>query len=322
VRLRVKLFGLPYGDQALFVRRPLFEAMGGYRDVPLMEDVDFVQRLKQAGRLLHHHLPVVTSARRWERDGWWRRSAQNVSLISRYFRGESIAALARRYQSRQSTAVAMMARAPWMKGKTRLAPHLDDRQHRALRDALFGDTLDVVRRVALADRYVICEPPSECERLRAVVGDGIDVIAQQPGDLGRRLQEAFRDLFRLAAERAIVIGSDLPDLPPAFIEAAAQALEHAGDRVVLGPAADGGYFLVGLKSPHPELFEHIDWGTPAVLAQTLEQARRHRLEVHLLDTWADADEWADLCRIAAGGAAAPRTRAWYAGASPGPAVSS
>src|SRR5262249_16711811 len=139
------------------------------------------------------------------------------------------AELARRYQSRRPTAVAMMARAPWTRGKSRLAPHLDDREHEALRDALFADTLDVVRRAASADRYVICEPPRECERLRGVVGSGIDVLAQQPGDLGRKLQEAFRDLFRLAAAHVIIIGSDLPDLPPAFIDRAAEALTQPGD---------------------------------------------------------------------------------------------
>ncbi|HET9362407.1 MAG TPA: TIGR04283 family arsenosugar biosynthesis glycosyltransferase, partial [Vicinamibacterales bacterium] len=81
VALRIKLFRLPYGDQGLFVRRQTFAAIGGYRDMPLMEDVDFVRRLTRAGEVAEIPLPIATSARRWKRDGWFRRSARNLTLL-------------------------------------------------------------------------------------------------------------------------------------------------------------------------------------------------------------------------------------------------
>jgi rSAM/selenodomain-associated transferase 2 len=87
VRLRVGLFGLPYGDQALFVRRELFEAIGGYAGIPIMEDVDLVRRLRARGRLFRSPLPALTSARRWDEDGWIRRTARHLSLILRYLAG-------------------------------------------------------------------------------------------------------------------------------------------------------------------------------------------------------------------------------------------
>jgi rSAM/selenodomain-associated transferase 2 len=87
VRIRVRLFGLPYGDQALFVRREAFAALGGYSDLPIMEDVDLVRRLRKTGRLYAASEQAVTSARRWEEDGWLRRTARHVSLIVRYFAG-------------------------------------------------------------------------------------------------------------------------------------------------------------------------------------------------------------------------------------------
>jgi rSAM/selenodomain-associated transferase 2 len=87
VRLRVALFGLPYGDQALFVRSQTFRASGGYRDLPLMEDVDLVRRTRRIGRLVHSPSPVLTSARRWERDGWLRWSVQNARLATRFLFG-------------------------------------------------------------------------------------------------------------------------------------------------------------------------------------------------------------------------------------------
>jgi rSAM/selenodomain-associated transferase 2 len=87
VRLRVRLFGLPYGDQALFVRREVFAELGGYSDVPIMEDVDLVRRLRARGRLFRASEPALTSARRWEEDGWVKRTVRHLTLILRYFAG-------------------------------------------------------------------------------------------------------------------------------------------------------------------------------------------------------------------------------------------
>jgi rSAM/selenodomain-associated transferase 2 len=101
VRWRVRLLRLPYGDQGLFARRDVFARMGGYRDLPLMEDVDFLGRLRREGRCLEIPLPLVTSARRWRRDGWLRRSTQNLALVTLYFAGVSPATLARWYYGRR-----------------------------------------------------------------------------------------------------------------------------------------------------------------------------------------------------------------------------
>ena len=102
VALRVALFGLPYGDQGLFVRRAVFERMGGFRPIPLMEDVEFVGRLKREGRIQHLKMKIVTSARRWERDGWWRRTRGNLGLLALYYVGVSPEHLARRYERKKS----------------------------------------------------------------------------------------------------------------------------------------------------------------------------------------------------------------------------
>jgi hypothetical protein len=93
VRVRVALFGLPYGDQGIFVRRDAFEALGGYTELPIMEDVDLVRRLRRTGRLFRSALAATTSARRWERDGWLRRSARHLAMILLYFCGVAPARL-------------------------------------------------------------------------------------------------------------------------------------------------------------------------------------------------------------------------------------
>ena len=98
VRWRIRLFRLAYGDQGLFTTRAVFDALGGFRDLPLMEDVDFVRRLSARERVIELPLPLKTSARRWERDGWFRRSLGNAALVGLYFVGVSPARLARWYR--------------------------------------------------------------------------------------------------------------------------------------------------------------------------------------------------------------------------------
>lgn len=98
VRIRVRLFDLAYGDQALFVRRTVFEALGEYRELPLMEDVDFIRRLRRQGRLEHVDVPALTSARRWERDGWCRRTIDNALLVALFLGGYPPERLARHYR--------------------------------------------------------------------------------------------------------------------------------------------------------------------------------------------------------------------------------
>jgi len=95
---RVKHFHLPYGDQGLFVRRRVFHTLGEFRDMPLMEDVEFVRRLVRAGRAVELPLPLTTSARRWRRDGWFRRSTKNLLLVGLYFLGVKPDRLARWYR--------------------------------------------------------------------------------------------------------------------------------------------------------------------------------------------------------------------------------
>ena len=97
VAWRVRRLNLPYGDQGIFARRPVFMSMRGFALLPLMEDVEFVGRLKRLGRLRHLSLQLTTSARRWERDGWFRRSGRNLVILGLYWLGVSPGWLAKRY---------------------------------------------------------------------------------------------------------------------------------------------------------------------------------------------------------------------------------
>jgi rSAM/selenodomain-associated transferase 1 len=110
---------------------------------------------------------------------------------------------------------------------------------------------------------------------------------QGHGDLGQRLSAAISRMLAQGASRVLIIGSDCPDVTLADIEAASLALN--GHDLVLGPAQDGGYWLIGLRESRPELFREMPWSTNRLLAATLDRARQLKLQVHLLRKLADID---------------------------------
>jgi rSAM/selenodomain-associated transferase 2/rSAM/selenodomain-associated transferase 1 len=312
---RVRWLDLAYGDQGLFVRRDVFDALGGYREWPLMEDVDFVRRLRRAGKLYHSAQPVLTSARRWERDGWWRRSAKNVTLQSLFFAGVSPERLAKWYSHppRRSMrdALVVMARVPSdERGKSRLARDIGG-DHGELRRALLLDTLDAVRDIAV-DLFVACEPAGSIAEMRGLLGDGARVFAQEGDTLGDRMRSAFERLFAAGYSTVVMIGSDIPSLPGAHVAQAFQSLRDRPDGLVIGPAADGGYYLIGLRRLCPALFTSIAWSSADVLAATTSVAEKSGLTLSRVPPWYDVDTVEDLRRVLRDPRGATHTRAWVA----------
>ena len=123
---------------------------------------------------------------------------------------------------------------------------------------------------------------------------GLHYVAQCPGDLGARLTAAFAREFCHAPGPVFAIGGDCPGLDCLILESAAQAMRTSA--VVLGPAIDGGYYLIGLRKPQPDLFTGIAWSTPAVLAQTRDKLRKSHLSCHELPWLEDVDDAASLSR--------------------------
>jgi rSAM/selenodomain-associated transferase 1 len=176
--------------------------------------------------------------------------------------------------------------------KTRLAAALSPDAAAALYSAFTQDIVARFRHVAA--RRILAFTPSDIaarEHFHQLAAGDYELWPQPDGSLGERLH-AFFDAHLAAADRSVVIGSDSPTLPAEF---AARALELLGERdCVLGPAADGGYYLIALRRPSPALFEGIEWGTPRVLEQTVDRLRQAGLSLHLLPVWYDVDTPDDL----------------------------
>lgn len=118
---------------------------------------------------------------------------------------------------------------------------------------------------------------------------------QGEGDLGLRMRRAFEQAFAEGCQRVVLFGCDCPKLTAMIMEQALAAL--ADHDLVIGPALDGGYYLLGMTGPHYFLFENIEWGNDAVLANTIKQAEAFGLRIFLLESLADVDRPEDLCHI-------------------------
>lgn len=180
--------------------------------------------------------------------------------------------------------------------KTRLSPALPAELAAYLYRAMLADALAAAA-AAEPDRLILywasSGPPVEGLPLPG----GLAFAEQAPGDLGARLAAAFAELLVQPADRAVVMGADCPDLDAAVIREAFAALDEHD--VVLGPARDGGYYLIGLRRPAPALFADVSWGSQQVLAETLTRAERAGLSVARLASRADLDTPADLVAFAA-----------------------
>jgi hypothetical protein len=182
--------------------------------------------------------------------------------------------------------------------KTRLLSHFSSEQACRLHVAMIEDTADL----AFPGRRVILFS----EEIPALaLPAGIEAGQQGPGDLGARLVVAIQDGLA-SAPKVVVLGSDTPHLPPARLEQALAALDRAD--LVLGPADDGGYYLIGVRRFSPAILQGVEWGSPRVLEQTRRAAERAGFSVGLLEPFFDLDEWTDLERLTSV-PGAPRTRA-------------
>ena len=138
------------------------------------------------------------------------------------------------------------------------------------------------------------DPPQKEEAVKQWLSGPYRYLSQAGGDLGCRMCDAFETLFKEGGKKAILIGSDTLGLTPSLIRQGFQALQHS--QVVMGPAKDGGYYLIGLSRPWPRLFENIPWSTSDVLRLTLERAKEEHLSCLLLDELEDLDKIENMRR--------------------------
>jgi len=194
--------------------------------------------------------------------------------------------------------IAVMAKASVARRtKTRLVPPLTFDQAAECNTAFLRDIADNIlatsTKASIAG-YVAYGPPDARRFFEENVPREIALIEASYPSLGDCLDHAIAQLLARGHRAAVVVNSDSPTLPTSLLVETAELLGRSGERAVLGPALDGGYYLLGVKARHHRLLEDIAWSTPRVTQQTLERAAELRLPVHMLPTWYDVDDVATL----------------------------
>jgi rSAM/selenodomain-associated transferase 1 len=200
-------------------------------------------------------------------------------------------------------AIAVMAKASTPgRTKTRLVPPLSYVEAADLNTAFLRDVADNLLSAAiLADitGWMAYAPAGSEAFFKDALPPAIGLIETTKPDFGVCLFHAAATLLEAGHGAACLLNSDSPTLPVGYLVAAATALAAPGDRVVLGPSTDGGYYLIGLKRPHRGLFEGVEWSTERVFRQTLARCAELRLPVFELPAWYDVDD-ADGLRVLIG----------------------
>lgn len=206
-------------------------------------------------------------------------------------------------------AIAVMAKAPRPgQVKTRLVPPLTPEMAAALNAAFLRDVTENIQLAAAdaaIDGYVAYAPAGDEARFdgmlasgtRLVLADGASISVAGVHGFGRCLLEAAQSLLSRGHRGVCLLNSDSPTLPTSLLARAARALAEPDDRVVVGPANDGGYYLLGTTVPQAHLFQDIDWSTSRVAEQTRQRARAAGLAILELDPWYDVDDADALDRL-------------------------
>ena len=196
-------------------------------------------------------------------------------------------------------ALVIFAKAPIPgKVKTRLCPPLTPDEAATLHGSF---VLDMLERTTVAaaklqlpfHRYLACAPSSELVFFKIMEErQSVRLLDQIGEDLGQRMHRASIDIFAKGYKQVIIVGADVPTLPLSVYQDALAILDRSD--LALGPALDGGYYLIGLKRPAEQLFTGVPWSTDQVLAVTQQKAKTLGLTVELTTAWRDVDTIADL----------------------------
>jgi len=225
------------------------------------------------------------------------------------FNGQSVSSRADAGDRRSdhSCGIAFMAKASAPgRAKTRLVPPLTFDEAADLNTAFLqdvaenlvaaGDEVRAAQNVAIVG-YAAYGPPGSTDFFRRILPSSIGLIEAWMPNFGDCLFHTIGEILSRGHQSAVVLNSDSPTLPTALLVETAEVLARPGDRAVLGPSTDGGYYLLGLKHAHARMFEDITWSTERVAEQTLARAREIGLDVHGLSAWYDVDDLEALKRL-------------------------
>ena len=197
---------------------------------------------------------------------------------------------------KNKSALIIMAKEPKVGAtKTRLCPPLTHEDAARLYEALLRDTIDSMGRLDHIDLAIAITPPESKPFFERISPPRTLLLPVTCLDIGDCLNRVLNQLLELGYQKAIALNADGPTVPLSFVEKGFEHLEKHD--LVFGPSEDGGYYMVGLTSNHPEIFEGVAWSTPKVMGQTIAIAKETNLRYTLTPSWYDVDTEADIERL-------------------------
>ncbi len=182
------------------------------------------------------------------------------------------------------------------KVKTRLGKTIGMESAAKLYEIFVRGTFRLVEKVDVGRVFAAIDPPEKIGQFQKYIPGKVTVFPQAGDDLGKRMNHAIRYLCSVGAEKVAVLGTDSPTLPSEYLLRAFNILDT--DDLVIGPAEDGGYYLIALKEPVDALFQNISWSSAEVLKSTIQYAQKLGLSYSLLPAWYDIDDLITLRRAA------------------------
>lgn len=321
---RSRLTAVATGDQAIFVKRSSFQELGGFEDLPLMEDIVFSKALRRLGRPQVERVPVVTDSRRWEVRGIVRTVMLMWSLRLLFYLGFSANRLAPWYgvnnlsRARSDDyCIAQLAKAPLLgRVKTRMQPALSPAQSLQLHKQLVSHVAaSLLASYRLPVELWVSEQPQLPFFQKMLQGfsasyfnescfnesyfnapcSNIPVKVQQGNDLGERMYAICESVLK-SYKAVILVGSDCPFITDSILAGVTNALDEGSDAVII-PAEDGGYVLLALRRAEKHVFTGVEWGTERVYAQTLERLKALGWRYTSLAPLSDIDRPEDLALL-------------------------
>jgi rSAM/selenodomain-associated transferase 2/rSAM/selenodomain-associated transferase 1 len=297
---RVTRTNMPYlfGDRCIVVKRTFFDEIGGFPDLPLFEDLSLVIKARKSSPIYKFKSNVITSSRRYLNCGIVRQQLLDIWFTLLFLTGVPADRLSIEYEKTGTpedfTALGVFIRLPRQgKVKTRLAASIGTK----LATDFYKFCAEIILKEISKNsghirRYIFFADKNDRREVRKWLGAGYYYVVQVGGNLGEKLENALQTMLSHGARKALIVGSDIPDITDDIILKAERLLDD--NDLVLGPSQDGGYYLIGLKKSWPELFHRISWSTDRVLEQTLARASDLRLKVALLPKLIDIDTVDDL----------------------------
>jgi len=286
-----------FGDACITVRKDFYNQLGGFPNWNTFEDVDFLKRASKKSKVIVLNNQVASSARAFVKFGLINQQLFNGYLLTKYMLGfrkfisENI--YYRKSVRKIKTSIIVFARYPAEgKVKTRLASTIGARSAANIYKKIAENVIDEIKPVPNSNKYIFYSEETEKDLIKKWLGRRFYYAHQSGADLGEKMLNAFRIVFGHGANKAIIIGTDIPDLSTDVINGAIDALDNSD--VVIGPAKDGGYFLLGMKNFYPKLFREIKYSTDTVFDETIKKINSLGLTFTRLNELQDIDTEEDL----------------------------